>query len=131
MLFFKRKTAKSIGQLGEDAAAKYLKKLGYKIIERNFKNHNGRQVGEIDIISQKNGELVFVEVKARNAEKYRDTLPEENITPAKLHKLSKTVHAYLRYKNKPDALYHFDAISVWIDSSRKVSKIKHLENIFI
>lgn len=131
MLWNKDKKEKSLGQLGEDAAAKFLKKQGYKIIERNYCNTIGRRVGEIDIIAQKSGELVFVEVKTRNLENYGATLPEENITRSKLHKLAKIANAYMHRKRLLDTPYHFDAVSVWISADRQTVKIKHLENIFI
>ena len=49
------------GNLGEDLAVKYLKKHGYKIVERNYTC----QFGEIDIIAKHNGFYVFLEVKSR------------------------------------------------------------------
>lgn len=131
MWWHTEKKEKSLGQLGEDAAVKYLKKHGYKIVERNYCNTVGRRVGEIDIIAQKNGELVFVEVKTRNQENYGNTLPEANITPSKLHKLAKIANNYIRRQKLLDTPYHFDALSVWIAGDRQTAKIKHLENIFI
>lgn len=131
MLWNKDKKEKSLGQLGEDAAVKFLKRQGYKIVERNFKNRVGRQVGEIDIVARKNGEMVFVEVKTRNLENYGETLPEENITPSKLHKLAKIANTYMHCKKLLDTPYHFDAISVWIDADHQAAKIKHMKNIFI
>ncbi|PJA87166.1 MAG: YraN family protein, partial [Candidatus Moranbacteria bacterium CG_4_9_14_3_um_filter_42_9] len=100
-----------IGKKGEEIAAEFLKNNGYEIIEMNFKNRLGRVIGEIDIIAKelKSRELVFVEVKTREYQKYKDTLPEENITPAKLRKLSKIASAWLNYKNLAGASYRFDA----------------------
>ena len=60
MLFFKRKTEKQItGSQGEKLATEYLKKNGYRILERNFRS--GRN--EIDIVAADKGVIVFVEVK--------------------------------------------------------------------
>ena len=50
-----------IGNLGENKAARYLVLHGYKIIDRNFRC----RYGEIDIICEKHGALIFVEVKKR------------------------------------------------------------------
>ena len=50
---------KSIGGAGEEAAAKYLRRKGYKILERNYHIRGG----ELDIIAQKDGYIVFVEVE--------------------------------------------------------------------
>jgi putative endonuclease len=120
------------GRDGERAAADFLKNLGYEILEQNFKNTTGRMLGEIDIIAKdkETGELVFVEVKTREFQKYKDTLPEENITPSKLHKLNKIAWRYLQKNNYQEEAYRFDAISVWLNYTDRIAKIKHLKNIF-
>lgn len=117
--------------MGEAAAAKYLERKGYEIIDRNFQNNSGRRLGEIDIIAKDTAEneLVFVEVKTRESLRYSNTDPEENITPAKLRRLAKIAEAYLRLKNMGDALYRFDAISVWLDIDEKKAKIKHIQGL--
>jgi putative endonuclease len=126
-----QKKQKTVGQMGEDIACRYLKKKGYKIIERNFRNKFGRQMGEIDIIAKTGEEIVFVEVKTREMERYSQTLPEENINRDKLHKLNKISTVYIRKNNLWNKTYHFDAISIWLDKSGKNAKVRHLENIFI
>jgi ribonuclease HII len=60
------KTAKMIGNSAEDVAAKYLKKRGHKIIDRNWKN----KFCEIDIISKFDNRIYFNEVKYRKNEKF-------------------------------------------------------------
>jgi len=122
---------KQIGDLGEDAATKFLQNNGYEILDRNFQNNLGRRLGEIDIIAKelKNGEIVFVEVKTRGYEKYKNTLPEENITSAKLRKLNKIAGVYLRIKNLNNEPYRFDAISVWINTETNEAKIKHIPSL--
>ncbi|MDO9231248.1 MAG: YraN family protein [bacterium] len=121
----------NLGFLGEEAAVKFLRDNGYKILDRNFQNNLGRRLGEIDIIAKelRNSEIVFVEVKTRDYEKYKDTLPEENITSAKLRKLNKIASVYLRIKNLNNAPYRFDAISVWISNETGESKIKHIPSL--
>lgn len=131
MIFWRKDKNISIGSEGENIAAKFLKDKGYKILDRNFKNCKGRQVGEIDIIAEKNKEIIFVEVKTRSLEKYGDTLPEENITQSKLHKLSKIANSYVKMKGFWDRPYHFDAISVWLSNDFEKHEIKHIENIFM
>ena len=122
----------NIGKDGEVAAANFLEKLGYEILDRNFKNVTGRVIGEIDIIAKDKdlNELVFVEVKTREYRKYKDTLPEENITPSKLRKLNKIATRYLQEKNMREVAYRFDAVSVWLDYTTRNAKIKHLKSIF-
>ena len=129
-MFWKKKKS-NLGQLGEKAAVKYLKKKGYRIIALNFQNIKGRRVGEIDIIAKEKDQIVFVEVKTRELEDYGDTLPEENITRQKLYKLQKIAEVYIKENNLWDYSYRFDAISVWISQDRKIAKVKHLESIFL
>jgi len=119
------------GSQGEQIAADFLKKNGYAIMEMNYKNSAGRRLGEIDIIAQKDSEYVFVEVKTRNYEKYKDTLPEENITYNKLRKLEKIANAYLLKQHWRDKPFRFDAISIWLDLASRKAKIKHLPNIYL
>lgn len=132
MGIFSRKIKKpeSAGLLGEKAAAKYLKSKGYEILETNFSNPLGRRLGEIDIIARYGEEIIFVEVKTREAGSSTDCLPEEKITPAKLRKLNKAGQFYIKSKNLWDCAYRFDAISVWMGDEWKQAKIKHIESIF-
>lgn len=121
----------NIGKIGEKVAASFLYKKGYKILGTNYQNSRGRRLGEIDIIAQEksSGEIVFVEVKTREYGKWKDTLPEENITRAKLRKLEKIANAYLLTHQLREKPYRFDAISIWLDLSLKIAKVKHLKSI--
>ena len=60
---------------GEDLAAEFLIKKGYKILERNFEASQG----EIDIIAKDNKELVFVEVKTRTDMSFRRSFRSSNV----------------------------------------------------
>lgn len=121
------------GKTGEQVAANFLQDHSYKILEMNYKNSLGKRLGEIDIIAEdkKAGELVFVEVKTRRFQGNENTLPEENITRSKLHKLSRIAGSYLNRKNWQGRDYRFDAISVWLDWDSRNAKVKHLKNIFL
>ncbi|MFA4829490.1 MAG: YraN family protein, partial [Thermodesulfovibrionales bacterium] len=57
---------KLLGSEGEDLAAAFLKGKGYKIISRNYKT----PIGEVDIIAEDKGTIVFVEVKTRTNDSY-------------------------------------------------------------
>ena len=120
---------RTFGDLGEKLSAKYLKEKGYKILDLNFQNASGRRLGEIDIVAKDGTCLVFAEVKTREMEKYSNTLPEENITHAKLLRLEKIASAYMRLKKMEDMDYRFDALSVWLDTAKKAAKIKHIKSL--
>ena len=121
------------GQIGERVAVNFLKEQGYEILTINFKNNSGRRLGEIDIIAKEKStrQIVFVEVKTRDFQKYQNTLPEENITYSKLRKLEKIAQFYLRISHLSAADYRFDAISVLLDKESHKARIRHLKNIYL
>ena len=122
---------KSFGNLGETISANYLKNKGYAIIAMNYANPSGRRLGEIDIITKDTAkdELVFVEVKAREMQKFQDTLPEENVNYHKLQRLNKIAYFYLKQNKLLDKAYRFDVIALWINKSTRRAKIKHIKGI--
>lgn len=117
------KIANPIARFGEDKACEYLKKLGFKIIERNFR----RGYGEIDIVALDKDVLVFVEVKTRTSSFYGT--PLEAITYWKLKALIKTAEFYkLTHPKLPESL-RIDAVSVALLGGNKVESIKLTRNI--
>jgi putative endonuclease len=111
------------GNHGEDLAVEFLKKKGFKILERNFRIRGG----EIDIVAQKAGSLVFIEVKTRSSSQFGS--PFEAITPWKLRTLVKTAQFYKQKHPKLPELMRIDAIGVMIDNVRGTTEIEHIENI--
>ena len=132
MGIFSKEEIKSVGVLGEEAAAKYLKRQGYKILNRNWKNSFGYRLGELDIIARDGKEIVFVEVKTRAVRDINllNVLPEEQITQSKLHKLERIASCYLCAEKIKDSPYRFDAVSVWLSGNLKNAKIKQIKNIY-
>jgi len=127
-------TKDSTGAIGEDIAVKFLKKQGYKILDRNWCNVKGKRIGEIDIVMQdkKNEQIVFVEVKTRKTTKDKTgVLPEERITLSKLNKLNRIAEVYIKEKELWNVSWRIDAVSVLIVENEKNSYIKHIENIFL
>lgn len=115
------KISNPLAREGEEIAASYLKKSGYKVIDRNFRARNT----EIDIVVVKNNVLIFVEVKTRTSEKFGTAL--ESINYFKLKSLTKAAEHYkISHKNLPEEM-RIDAISV--DLSSGEPKIDHIQNI--
>ena len=113
------KGRREIGNRGEDAAAKYIKKRGYKIVERNFTC----PLGEMDIIALDRKTLCFIEVKTLSGENYGP--PEIAVNIYKQHKLSKVALAYLNLKHLHDAKARFDVIGVTLSpGEERVELIK-------
>jgi len=109
----------STGSFGEKEAEKYLTKIGYSILYRNFRS----RFGEIDIIAKNGGQVVFVEVKTRTQEMFGT--PLEAITPQKIRKIIKTAQYYILRNNISD--YRFDDIEVQL-GAREIL-INHIKNI--
>lgn len=104
----KRKTSDS-GKSAEDFTVKFLEDKGYKVIDRNFHS----RFGEIDIIAEENGTLVFVEVKARWSNKFGS--PEEAVTPSKLRKITKTAEYYALINSKTTMKMRIDVVALEIN----------------
>lgn len=117
-------TSKQIsGIKGEDLAASYLSKKGYKIIKRNFRARGG----EIDIIAKDGDTLVFIEVKARSTDEFGS--PLEAITYRKMKSLIKTAEFYkIKNPNLPE-LMRIDAVAISLDSENKVKSVELVKNI--
>lgn len=94
-------TTTNKGNYYETKACDYLIDNGFSIIQRNY---HAKKLGEIDIISKKDGIYHFVEVKS--GESFEAVY---NITPSKLHKLFRSIEYYLKVKNL-DVDYCVDAI---------------------
>lgn len=118
---------KQFGQKGENEACVYLRKHGYKIIERNFRIKNG----EIDIIAidteDKIQTLVFIEVKTRFSDEYGD--PLEAITYFKLQAMQRTALFYSNQYPQLPRLLRLDAIAVILDHAGNLISIKLMKNI--
>ncbi len=99
------------GEKGEGLAEKFLKKMGYKIIERNFRT----RLGEIDIIADDGGTLVFIEVKSRESIAYGR--PFEAVDYFKKRKIVNAALLYLK-KLKEIPPCRFDVVSIYFDSGR-------------
>lgn len=115
-----------IGDFGEQAACKYLKKQGYKILERNYTHFSGKMVGEIDIIASKNETISFIEVKTRKSKDFG--LPCEAVTKTKQQKIIRTAYTYIG-EHHLDANYSFDIMEVFHDG-KKILSVRHIPNAF-
>jgi len=112
-----------LGRKGEEEAEKFLKKKGYRILERNFRVKGG----EIDIVAEKSGEIVFVEVRTRTSSEFME--PIESITPAKRKRLRRAAEVFLLSRGLELNPCRFDFISVVVNGSK--FKIEHMENVYI
>lgn len=110
------------GILGEIAAVRYLRKKRYKIITTNYRC----RFGEIDVICEKKGYIVFAEVKTRGENAIAS--PMEFVDAAKQRRLALAASLYLS-THETNLQPRFDVLEVLCVNS-KIKSVKHLENAF-
>ncbi|MFC1712891.1 YraN family protein [Candidatus Poribacteria bacterium] len=115
---------KEVGAKGEKLAAKFLKRKGYKIIQRNY----NCKLGEIDIIAEQDRTIIFVEVKTRRTQEFGP--PQNAITAAKRSQISKVALFYIREKKLVDQSCRFDVIGITFSPESRKPEIEHIENAF-
>jgi putative endonuclease len=114
---------KKTGDLGEDVAEKYLKKRGYRILERNY----WQKWGEIDIVAKFRDDIIFVEVKSRKHG--ANFMPAQNVTFHKQQRLIRAAYSWLKENRIVDgAPWQIDVVVVEIDYFLNKAKVEHLRN---
>lgn len=112
----------TIGSLGEETATFFLQKIGYIILERNWRFRKA----EIDIIAKDGEVLVFVEVKAKSYTYFG--APEESVSSYKENLIIDAAHQYM-IKIGHDWEIRFDIISIVFDKNKDAS-ITHFKDAF-
>lgn len=113
---------KNLGRKGENLAANYLRRKGYKILDQNWSFERT----EIDIIALHKKLLVFVEVKTRTSDLYG--YPEEAVDQVKEENMINAAEAYLDVNKWEDDI-RFDIVSVIIKGEKE--EIYHIEDAII
>ena len=116
-----------IGNAGERAATRHLKKNGYKILAKNYV-----ALGyEIDVIASDGEHTVFCEVKTRTLgrENPKEPRPASSVTPEKQRKIISAAKSYNAYKSLHKRM-RFDVIEVFVDENKRVKNINHLVGAF-
>jgi len=110
-----------LGKMGEDLAADYLKKAGYRIVKRNWKTGKN----EIDIIAENKDYIVFVEVKTRSEDFQVD--PRDAVNREKQRSMVFCADSYIKWNNVSKEC-RFDVITIIVDKDSH--KIDHIEDAF-
>lgn len=113
-----------IGKIGEDLAADFLTKKGYKIIDRNVKI--GYQ--ELDVVALEKNEFVFIEVKTRTSLKYGSA--DESLNHKKIKNLKFAILQYLAVNKVKTKNVRLDLVAIDINQTTNNANIKHYSNIF-
>ena len=117
--------SRRLGRWGEDLAAKFLVGKGYRVLDRNWKC----RFGELDMVSEGEWYLCFVEVKLRLTQRFGTGA--EQVDQRKREKLRITAELYLQ--ERPAVLQpRFDVIEVLAPNGlgTKNPKIRHIEGAF-
>lgn len=118
-------STKQDGDWGEALVEKYLSERGCRIVEKEWRC----RLGEIDLIAEKDGMILFVEVKLRTNLRYG--MPREYVTAKKQEKLRAAALLYLSTHGL-DAPARFDVAEVYTDVRRSArsTRIEYIENAF-
>ncbi|MFA6550217.1 MAG: YraN family protein [Candidatus Gracilibacteria bacterium] len=111
-----------ICKIGEDIAEKYLILRGYKILCRNFR----KRVGEIDLIAEFRGKIIFIEVKTRKNNIFGD--PEDSISKNKIRKIFETGVAFMRENSLKNA-FQIDIVSIKLNEYNVLKRLTHFKNV--
>ena len=123
--YLRWKLQHDLGRRGEDLAHRYLRRLKYLVVARNYRPSTGAP-GEIDLIARDGEKLVFVEVKTLASDAV--SLPERAVDDKKQQYLIRVARDYARRANVEWNDVRFDIISI---SGVKNPVIRHFKNAFV
>lgn len=113
----------AFGQLGERVAERWLRKLGYKVVNRRFRNGHR----DIDLVVERDGTVAFVEVKARAGDRFGG--PIEAVNWKKQKELTRSALTWISRHGRSGEDYRFDVVGVLIQG--ETVRIRHIENAFL
>lgn len=105
---------------GEAVALRFLREAGYRTIERNVRT----RFGEIDLVMEHAGAIVFVEVRSRAGGRFGSAL--ESVGPRKQRRLARLAESYLARRRLDDRRVRFDVVAVeWQDGAAHVQLVEN------
>lgn len=115
---------KWLGDEGERAAARFLRRQRFRILARQYRS----TYGEIDLIALDGDWLVFVEVKTRRGN--AAGAPGEAITPDKQRRLSRAATAFVQQRKLHQQRTRFDVVAVTWPEGTRTPQIQHYRHAF-
>jgi putative endonuclease len=112
------------GRRGEEAAVVALRERGYRILDRNARLRRG----EVDVVAEEGGAIVFVEVKSRRSASAGT--PAEAVTLRKQRTLTRLAQAYLARRSLAGRDCRFDVVEVWLDPEGRPVRVEILRDAF-
>jgi putative endonuclease len=114
---------RTTGLAGEQLAASWLERAGLRILCRNYRCAGG----EIDLVAEERGELVFVEVRTRRSGGM--VSPEESVDSRKQRRIVRTAEHYLQSIGGHDRAWRIDVVAVEVDRAGRVERLDHLRSV--
>lgn len=114
---------RSSGKVAEDAAARYLRGCGYKILERNFST----PLGEIDIVALEGEVVCFVEVRSHASADFGSAL--EALTRDKQRRVTRAALTYMKARRLEEVEVRFDFAAVEVPAEG-AAQVKLIRNAF-
>src|SRR6476646_6473805 len=116
--------AKPLGRRGEDAAARYVRKLGYVILARGHHDN----IGEIDLIAVDGRTVVFIEVKTRTS--HDAGHPADAVDEKKQQRLTRLALSYMKRHDLLECAARFDVVAVTWPTDSNRPTVEHFQNAF-
>ena len=111
------------GQEGESLAERYLRRKGYRILQRNARS----SLGELDLVVEDGDVLVFVEVKARRTDVCGGAV--HAVHQRKQEKLIRLAAQYLARHHIHNRPCRFDVVLVQ-GSEEAEPQVDHIQSAF-
>lgn len=111
-----------LGRRGEEVARSHLQARGYRILEASYRTREG----EIDLVAEHDGALVFVEVRTRTGAAVGS--PEESVTPVKRSHLVAAAQEYLQTHHADDRDWRIDLVAIELAPGRGLERIDVIRN---
>jgi putative endonuclease len=115
---------KSLGERGEDFAARYLKRLGYHVVGRQV----DLRVGELDIVAVDGRTVVFVEVKTRTSDVAG--APAEAVDELRQQRMTRAALAFLKSHGLLEYRARFDVVALLWPAGARRPDVEHVRNAF-
>ena len=114
----------TLGERGERAAARFLRRLGYKIVARSARD----RTGELDIVAVDGRTIVFVEVKTRTSDSAGQ--PTEAVDEDKQQRVTRLALRYLKRHDLLEHRWRFDIVAVTWPTGQRRPSVVHVPNAF-
>ena len=115
-------TNQSFGELGERIAERWLRRQGWRVVQRRFRSGHR----DIDLVVAQDDVVAFVEVKARRGAEFGD--PIEAVNWNKQRQLVRSASVWIERHGRPSESYRFDVVGVLVEGERV--RVRHVPNAF-